>query len=91
MLPADSAVWRPPAAGFYRRTAFLRHDPRERLAKARRLGDAARAIRSGLCPERAGLAGLGVRPGDAEALGATRGSEARASEHRVDEGRRAGG
>ncbi len=42
----------------YRRVAGYRYDPTERLEKARRYAEAARRIRSGVAPERAGIPGL---------------------------------
>ena len=42
----------------YRRVAGYRYDPAERLEKARRYAEAARRIRSGVPPERAGIPGL---------------------------------
>jgi hypothetical protein len=48
--------------GFYERTAFIRYDPTERLARAAAYVRAAELIRSGTPPEQAGITGLGVHP-----------------------------
>jgi hypothetical protein len=47
---------------FYKRTAYLRHDPAHRLAIIARYEQAAREIRAGKTPEETGVPGLGVRP-----------------------------
>lgn len=60
----DRAVWADVcrrAASFYQRTAHIRFDPSESLAKARRLEQAAEAIESGTAPENTGIPGLGLR------------------------------
>jgi hypothetical protein len=44
---------------FYRNIAVTRHDPRERLAKSRRLARAAAQIAGGMAPEATGYPGLG--------------------------------
>jgi hypothetical protein len=44
----------------YRRVAGYRYDPTERMEKSRRYAEAAKLIRSGAAPERAGMAGVGV-------------------------------
>ncbi len=56
----------------YRRVAGYRYDPAERLEKARQYAEAARRIRSGVAPERAGIPGLGV---EASARRGMQGSE----------------
>jgi hypothetical protein len=52
----------------YGRVAGYRFDPTERLAKSRRYAEAAKKIRSGVAPERAGIPGFGfelpARDGD---------------------------
>ncbi len=47
---------------WYEADAFIRHDPSERLARARRCKAAARAIAGGLAPEMTGIPGLGIHP-----------------------------
>ncbi len=62
----------------YRRVAGYRYDPAERLEKSRRYAEAARRIRSGVEPERAGIPGLAAEeeaarqraPGSAAGSGA---------------------
>ena len=58
------------AANFYKRTAFLRYDATERLAKERAYLGAAGKIRAGTAPEKTGIPGLGVhaRFGNEEVL-----------------------
>ncbi len=46
-------------------TAFIRHDPTERLARERAYEQAAALIASGKPPEQAGITGLGVYPAEA--------------------------
>ncbi len=50
------------SADFYKVTAFLRHDPTERLAREQAYREAVRLIASGKPPEQAGISGLGVHP-----------------------------
>jgi lysophospholipase L1-like esterase len=47
---------------YYSRTAHLRQDNRDRLDKAERYRQAARALAAGVPPEQTGIPGLGVRP-----------------------------
>lgn len=47
---------------FYKRTAYLRHDPKHRLNVMNRYEKAARDIRAGSTPEETGVPGLGTRP-----------------------------
>lgn len=47
---------------FYTETAFMRHDPQENLAWARRYHDAAPRISNGEDPASVGIPGLGVQP-----------------------------
>lgn len=47
---------------FYKRTAYLRHDPKHRLAVMNRYEKAAQEIRAGSTPEETGIPGLGTRP-----------------------------
>lgn len=49
-------------AYYYKRTAYLRHDPTHRLAIAEHYEKAASAIRAGTAPEDTGVPGLGTRP-----------------------------
>jgi hypothetical protein len=50
------------AAGFYRATIPIRHDPAEREAKARRYEDGLRRLEAGEAAESLGIPGVGVRP-----------------------------
>lgn len=50
------------AADYYGKTAYIRFDPRERLAKAERYRSAARQIAEGVAPEATGVPGIGLRP-----------------------------
>jgi lysophospholipase L1-like esterase len=48
---------------FYNRTAYIRYDPTERLAKAKRYAQAAQALEGGTPPDSVGMPGVGPRPG----------------------------
>jgi lysophospholipase L1-like esterase len=50
------------AAGFYRATMPIRHDPAERAAKARRYEDGLRRLEAGEPAESLGIPGVGIRP-----------------------------
>ena len=56
---ADVCDW---ASWFLGGMAYIRHDPTERLAKAKRLDEAASAITAGTPPEATGVPGIGVLP-----------------------------
>jgi hypothetical protein len=61
----DAAAWAEVcnrAAWFLGGMAYIRHDPTERLAKAKRLDEAACAIATGTPPEATGVPGIGVLP-----------------------------
>jgi hypothetical protein len=47
---------------FYKRTAYLRHDPKHRLGILDRYEKAAREIRAGSTPKETGVPGVGTRP-----------------------------
>ena len=50
------------SAWFYEVTAYIRHDPTERLERATAYKEAARLIESGKAAEQAGITGLGIHP-----------------------------
>jgi hypothetical protein len=50
------------SASFYKATAFIRHDPAERIAKRAAYDKAAQQIHAGARPEETGITGLGARP-----------------------------
>jgi hypothetical protein len=50
------------AADYYGKTAYIRFDPAERLAKAERYREAARRIAEGVAPAAAGVPGIGLPP-----------------------------
>lgn len=61
----NAAVWTRAldgAASFYARVAYMRYDPAENLAKARRITEAARRVAAGEPLEAIDLPGLGVHP-----------------------------
>jgi len=65
----DAAKWQDVcgySAWFYNRTAFIRHDPAERLAKAARYGKAARELEAGAPVDSVRIPGVGPR---AESVG----------------------
>lgn len=53
---------------FYEQTAFIRHDPAERLAKSKEYELASERMKEGQAPEDAGIAGLGLQEPDLAAL-----------------------
>ncbi|HKI17695.1 MAG TPA: hypothetical protein VKA15_07430, partial [Isosphaeraceae bacterium] len=58
----DAAKWRDVcgySAWFYNRTAFITHDPAERLAKAARYGKAARELEAGAAVDSIRIRGVG--------------------------------
>ena len=60
----DAAKWQNVcaySAWFYRQTAFLRHDPAARLAKAARYIEAARALKAGATVDSIQILGVGPR------------------------------
>ena len=60
----DEAKWQEVcdySAWFYRRIAFIRHDPAERLAKAARYGEAARKLEAGMPVNSVQIPGVGPR------------------------------
>jgi hypothetical protein len=67
----DAKKWRDVcgySAWFYNRTAFIRHDPAERLAKGARYGKAVRELESGASVDSVRIPGLGppAKPGASE-------------------------
>lgn len=59
----DETVWSKVAdrsAHFFARTAYIRHDPSESLARAHLLHEASRAIADGARPESLGIQGIGL-------------------------------
>jgi hypothetical protein len=61
---------------FYRFTAYIRYDPRRRLASVERLERAIQEIEAGKAPEETGVPGLGIRP-TAESLDSSRSGSVR--------------